>query len=291
MATTGTELSKIFDQKIGQSYTGYLDNTKKNRLFKEALFTSIENKYKILADQKSRDELFKIIRTEVTATPTSNTLYLSGAVSPVIADYMHLLAIKVKYKKILQNVSIIGATNKSPIVVSTDNRNILRSNDLIYITGVAGNTNANGYRYIRLVTPTSFALYTDIYLTTPVAGNADYVSGGQIEIVSYEYAKPLYSDRKIGVFGQPSVVNPKYEIADGLLKLYPLEEVAIEATLDYISKASVIIDVADNATDLELTYPIKFLYYIMDIAKGMFAEQVRDDSLYQMSSLDTNKNT
>lgn len=290
MATTGLELSKIFDQKIGQAYTGYLDAIKKTRLFKEALFTAVENKAKMPEDQKVNDELFSILKTSAVFTTIANKIYVSGVLSPLIPDYMHLRALKVKFTKAIDGISISGATNTNPIVVTTATRNNIRSKNLITITGVTGNTSANGTFYIKVLTPSTFSLYADINLLVPVAGNGAYLSGGAIAVVIYKYAKPFLSDRKIGTFGQPTVYDPKFEIADGQIKIYPETEAVQEITIDYVSKPYTLINPVDNTEDLEITYPIKFLYYVLDIAKGMFAEQVRDNELIQLSSIDTVKN-
>lgn len=290
MATTGAEISKIFDQKVGQAYTGYLDNTKKTRLLKEALFTAIENKYKSLSEQKQYDELYSVIKTEVAITPSANKFYLTGVATPVVADYLHLMAIRVKFTQSVDGITIAGATNKTPIVITTSNRTNFRSGEQLTISGVLGNTSANGTFYIRYITDTTFALYSNEKLTTAIAGNAEYISGGVIGRVYYEYAKPLYSDRKIGSIGAATIDAPKYEIADGQIKIYPETETAQEATIDYIKKPTVFINTADASVDLELTYPLKFIYYIVDIARVMFAEQVRDTDLYQQANIDTLKN-
>ena len=54
--------------------------------------------------------------------------------------------------------SVTGATNGGQIVVTATQLNGLQNGDLVEVTGVLGNTAANGVYYISNVTPTSFML-------------------------------------------------------------------------------------------------------------------------------------
>jgi hypothetical protein len=74
---------------------------------------------------------------------------------------------------------VTGATNVSPIVVTTGAHG-LASGAQVYISGVTGNTAANGTFYVTVLSPTTFSLYSDAARTVPVAGNGAYVSGGMI---------------------------------------------------------------------------------------------------------------
>ncbi len=71
---------------------------------------------------------------------------------------------------------ITGATNATPIVITSANHG-LNSGDIIDITGVNGNTNANGTFQIIVLTPNTFELY-DVNTGLPIAGNANYTNGG-----------------------------------------------------------------------------------------------------------------
>lgn len=70
---TGATLSLYFDQKVSASYTGYLDNTKKNRLFKDALISITERIYRADYGQKEWDEITFLTRTEIPFIPSQNT--------------------------------------------------------------------------------------------------------------------------------------------------------------------------------------------------------------------------
>lgn len=64
-----------------------------------------------------------------------------------------------------------GATNASPIVISTTAAHGVTTGQPVTITGVGGNTNANGTFLATLVSSTSFSLDGS-------TGNAAYTSGG-----------------------------------------------------------------------------------------------------------------
>lgn len=83
------------------------------------------------------------------------------------------------------NLAISGATNASPIVITSATHG-LADGDPVTISSVGGNTNANGNFYAKVTgySGTTFALYSDKALTTPVAGNSNYTTGGAV-------AKPL----------------------------------------------------------------------------------------------------
>ena len=66
---------------------------------------------------------------------------------------------------------ITGATNASPIVITTTSTTGLVNGGVVTISGVAGNTAANGTWYVGTVTPTTFQLRT-------INGNSDGTSSG-----------------------------------------------------------------------------------------------------------------
>jgi len=70
-------------------------------------------------------------------------------------------------------ISITGASNLSPITITTASPNLLLSGAQIGISGVQGNTNANGTFTITVVSPTSFTLNGS-------SGNGNWTSGGTV---------------------------------------------------------------------------------------------------------------
>jgi len=67
--------------------------------------------------------------------------------------------------------TITGATNATPIVITTSAAHGYSTNDFVDVINVGGNTAANGTFQITVVTSTTFQLNQSV-------GNAAYTSGG-----------------------------------------------------------------------------------------------------------------
>lgn len=82
------------------------------------------------------------------------------------------------------SLAVSGATNASPIVMTTDTHGLADS-DYVTQASVGGNTAANGSFYVKVTgySTTTYALYSDKALTTPVAGNGAYTSGGTVALL------------------------------------------------------------------------------------------------------------
>lgn len=74
--------------------------------------------------------------------------------------------------------TVTGATNATPIVLTITGLSNVTDRDALDISGVGGNTNANGRRYIKNVGANQWELYSDPDLLTAIAGNGAYTSGG-----------------------------------------------------------------------------------------------------------------
>lgn len=81
--------------------------------------------------------------------------------------------------------TIAAITNASPIVVQTTGNHNLSAGDTVVITGVAGNTAANGIWYISIVDATHFELYADSALTVPSVGNGAYTPASGVVRKNY----------------------------------------------------------------------------------------------------------
>lgn len=283
---TGLELFTYFSEKVQQNYTGFIDTPTANRLFKQALYQAIESKYRVLVEQREFDHLTSVIKTEVPYTPVNSQLTLTS--TGIVPDYLHLLAIKCKFTAPLF-ISLSGATNATPIVITVNERSNLRTGDNVDISGVIGNTNANGVFYLKKLSDFRFGLYSDIELQVPVSGNAAYISGGTISRVYYKYAKLIRSDNKISTFATPTVDLPRYETVTNLIKIYPAN--CQQVLLDYVTTAAVLIDVSDSATDLELTYSYQFLQFIITTAASIFSGEIKDNEQQRTQEIDLSKTT
>jgi len=100
------------------------------------------------------------------------------------------------------STTITGATNATPIVV-TATAHALRAGQRVSISGVGGNTAANGTYYAGSITANTFALYSDPAQTTAVAGNGAYTSGGTVACT----APTAYTDLVIATSGATSTIT------------------------------------------------------------------------------------
>jgi hypothetical protein len=74
--------------------------------------------------------------------------------------------------------TVTGATNANPTVITTAAAHLLAVGDKVTISGVGGNTNANGTFTVATVpSATTFTLY-QLGTTTPIAGNAAFSANG-----------------------------------------------------------------------------------------------------------------
>src|SRR5574343_166279 len=107
-------------------------------------------------------------------------------------------------------VSISGATNATPIVITTGSAHGLSDGDLIVITGVTGNTAANGAWIVTSASGSTATLVGS-------AGNGAYVSGGTVSKANVKYtfyddAAPTFS---LWRFRRPSTLSQ--EVSGGCI--------------------------------------------------------------------------
>jgi hypothetical protein len=252
---TGFDFDKLFDRKTDKAYTGFFNPTKKTALYREALILAIENKYRNLDEQREYDDLSGVTKT--------NQVY-SLLPSQANQIYTQPLAI-----------SAITVTS-SQLIITT-----------VFPHYLAVGQNMTTF-YVQQISSFSFQLFTDKALATPVVGNANYVSGGIMAKVDYQYASPLVPDRKKDMYSAATSIYPKAETANGMLKIQPFDLSCTEITIDYITTDLVDINPLDSALNLELTYPADFLYYVADTAANLAAKTVRDQELLQTSTTDIN---
>lgn len=68
--------------------------------------------------------------------------------------------------------NVIGATNATPIVITTEAAHGLTTGDFAVVLGVGGNGAAKGTWEVTVISPTQFSLDTSV-------GDGDYTDGGQ----------------------------------------------------------------------------------------------------------------
>lgn len=93
--------------------------------------------------------------------------------------------------------TITGATNATPIVITAAAHGLV-DGDVVTISGVGGNTAANGTFYVDQLSASTFALYSNAALSTGVAGNGAYTSGGTFTTNQVQLM-PVFGQRAFGV--------------------------------------------------------------------------------------------
>lgn len=219
--------------------------------------------------------------TATTGTYATNTGQIVYAA--MIEDYWHLFTLEAKFQKPIYDFSVANITNASPCVVTLDFYNNISTGELITISNSFGNTAANGDWYVKKLNEFKFALYQDENFQTPVVGNGAYMGGAKMTRTWYNYAKPYISNVKIGELNRPTVSDPKVEVADRYLKVYPLDQACLEVTVDYLRKPLVIITLSDTVIDLTAYYPTIFLNQIVAEMQIQATAALRDPEGYQES--------
>ncbi len=83
-------------------------------------------------------------------------------------------------------LAVAGASNTSPIEITTGYDHYLSTGDRVYISGAGGNTNANGYSVVTVTGPKKFTL-------DGKAGNGAYTAGGVVAVLVHDVNTRLFS--------------------------------------------------------------------------------------------------
>jgi hypothetical protein len=280
---TGVEFNEKLDLVIDRPYSRYWSPPQRNDFIRMAITNAINNRTLRNDNIITEDALFGIYKSNATFTPTTNTLSLVAG-GAGISDYFHLMNLRAKYVIPVSvalgvSVYITEASNSTPLRIKLNVNTNLRTDSSVLISGVTTNTNANGTRYLKQISPKWFELYSDASLSTPIVGNGVYTgTSGTIQMILNNYAKPLDSNHKFSKLGEATVDNPLYEISDTVVKIYPLTRVCSEATIDYVS-TPVYINVQDAVIDLNATYGEDFLNFIMQETAVLMGMASRDNEM------------
>lgn len=219
-------------------------------------------------------------------TYVPNTGYMSNG--NMVLNYLHLLYCSAIFE-VRTGFTLNGADVTTPIKIHISENNNLRSFEKIKISGVLGNTNANGVHYIQKLLLKTANLYSDKYTSVAVSGNGVYASGGVITRVISSSSMPLNSDEKADYY-VPTVSNPRVEITQKQLLVYPKDSGCVMVNIDFISIPG--IDISSVSTvDYELYYNRTFLDKIVFRAAKNFAVMVQDVEQFEMVKAQINNNT
>lgn len=284
MPTTGVAFDQIVDRKSDNAYSGYFDPVEKNQIVKEATILHIDFLFGTNDKARIRDDLFSLFKTGTPIIPINNTVNLVSG----ITDYNHFMDGLADMVDDFTNISrtglnIVAASNTatSPIKVTFDKELNLRSGEKVRISGVVGKTGCNGIRYVLMLNTTQAFLYSDPKLLVPVIDLVPYISGGTVSRIVSTWVQE--NDQKTAKLAEASLYYTKFEVANGLLKILPLDIVCENILIDYISKPTVFIDVTDNVIDLELQYSLRCINDIANKVCELMGYSDRDVPLSQES--------
>lgn len=102
--------------------------------------------------------------------------------------------------------SITGATNATPIVITTGSAHGFANGDIVFIDGVLGNTSANGIWQIASASGSNFNL-VDPVSGINVVGSGAYTSGGYVVNLGPTFS--FWSDYSATVVGTPGALSSK----------------------------------------------------------------------------------
>ncbi len=203
-----------------------------------------------------------------------------------IMDYMHSLTIRANFNQTIKEAGSVASVyiGSDYVKITFKQTHNIRPQELITISGVSGTGTVTD-----LNDDWNISRYDDysIWISTSVTGTVSSVKNIAVSQYFYEYCKYNYSDRKIGVFGIPKVSEPSYEDGNDLIKIYPLDEICDEITIDYLARPQVYIDFSDTTLtnfDWGTRYPEKFLYYVIDYAANIVYSFIRDTEGIQIES-------
>lgn len=244
---TGQEFFNQLQQKYDKAYSQYLDNTKANRLIKEAMYRLVDKLYSGLDTQKEYDELIELIKNDVAVSVTSGK-------ASIPSDYLHLFRIAFKYSDTISFVS--GVLNKEYAL----SKHLLRKGDKL-------NSAQDG-------TGTE-------YEVTKVKGSSFFLDTASVASPLYHIrtfeASPTFSDRKKGSLSGARKETPKYQTnTTGTNRELICNPAPYSIIMDYMTNPPHDIDVANNATDLLDFYTEKFLYRLMDECVYSVSTETRD---------------
>lgn len=154
-------------------------------------------------------------------------------------------------------LAITGATNATPIVV-TSNSHGLSNGQIVAITGVLGNTAANGKFKVANVAANTFEL-TNADTGANIAGSGAYTSGGRIvNLSTHQYLSDITAGARIATSGNLASKTVTGGVADAAdVTFSAVTGATVEAVVIYKDTGSAatspLISYADDYTSLPVT--------------------------------------
>ena len=145
------------------------------------------------------DNLMRPTTTDPAYTSATGAWFGPGDITTEATTPYIPTDINVPQAGVTYSIPVSNASSASPIVITTTTNHNLFTGDIVNITGVSGNTAADGHFTITVLSTTTFSLNGS-------TSNGTYSGGGSVQDVSdYQYAECIASDTS----GNPeSPLNP-----------------------------------------------------------------------------------
>ena len=224
---------------------------------------------------------------------TGNALagaFISGIVTlpEAIKDYYHFLRAEVRFTQTTDFV-VAASTNAAPIKITLNKRTSLRDSDQILISGIFGNSNANGIHYLKQANEFGYFLYSDKYLRVPVAGNGVQSGTGTVSKIVISTIKFERSNEKGSIYGNPTIESPYYQQSKNFLKILPSDPCDY-INIDYVRTPPFFIDVTNTTDDLTNWINLPMQYQIVSEAIVIFDRSTRDVLNLQLTEAEKTAN-
>lgn len=175
---TGVEFYATFKNKANASYTSFVDATKANRIFREALIKSTDRKYLTLDEQKTFDEISAIITTEQVFSINNNKIFTA----PIS----------------ITNITFGGGLATFTTLFPHN----LVTGDSVTISGVLGLTpNPNGVFTVIVTSTTTFTIVFVLPIGTYTAGSGQIVFSKLVSDYGHFYSvRCKFTELQIGLY-------------------------------------------------------------------------------------------
>lgn len=210
-------------------------------------------------------------------TITNVGAFTSGIITfpDTVPQYEHLLKGEAQFTKNTP-YTVVASTNATPIMITLNTRSYFRDEDNVVISGIGGNTNANGTFFLKYANEFSYFLYNDWQFQLPVIGNGIQTGIGTVQQIIKSPLRFKRSDEKGSIYGKPTVENPFYQQSYNLIKILPEWAQCNWIKLDFIRIPPFYINVADTTTDLSNYYSESFQILVENKALRIFFESTKD---------------
>lgn len=191
-----------------------------------------------------------------------------------IKDYRRLKRVNSFFRERTE-ISVIGATNATPVVIETSRVTHLRTGSYVFMLGATGNTAIEGYKYLKQLSRKKYQVFSDESLLNPVIGNGTFSGLATLFVIHEKEIKQKVSDEKYSSLSRPTVIDPRWEISENKLKFLPSDQ-CMKVELDYAKNYPAYIDLTSTTDDYTIWYPQSFLMDVVNEIAMLYGQANRE---------------